>query len=60
MMDENNTANERMAEYQASTHTGSQMSQLITNPKPVPPQINKVLPKKLTLNANKMLFPVIP
>ncbi|CDW90779.1 UNKNOWN [Stylonychia lemnae] len=59
MMEENNTAYEKIAEYQYMTHTGSQMSSLITNPKPVPPQ-SKVLPKKLTLNANKMLFPINP
>lgn len=34
------------------------MNELITNSKPVAP-LNKMIPKKLTINANKMLFPII-
>ena len=39
------------------SHTGSQMNQLITNSKPLP-AISKVVPKKLTVNANKLLFSI--
>lgn len=33
------------------------MNQLITNSKPLLP-LNKILPKKLTANASKILFPL--
>jgi hypothetical protein len=39
------------------SHTGTQMNQLITNSKPLLP-LNKMLPKKLTANASKILFPL--
>ena len=38
-------------------HTGSQMTSLITNSRPILPQ-TKMVPKKLSVNASKILFPI--
>jgi hypothetical protein len=40
------------------SHTGTQMSQLIANSRPLMLAQSKILLKKLTANANKMLFPI--
>lgn len=39
-------------------HTGTQMNQLLTNSKPIMPPMSKVIPKKLTINASKILYPI--
>ena len=51
-LDDNNT------ELQTMTHTGTQMSQLIANSKPLMPSTSKIIPKKLSANATKILFPI--
>lgn len=37
------------------THTGSQMTQLLANSRPI---MKQTIPKKLTPNATKLLFPL--
>lgn len=39
--------------------TGTHMSQLLTNSKPIMSAISKSVPKKLSANANRMLFPLV-
>jgi hypothetical protein len=50
--------NDLDAFFDAGTaHTSTQMNQLITNSKPVPALAKMVL-KRLTPNATKLLFPI--